>query len=103
MKSRRLLGKEVVGAGGFRIGKIKEIVFDEKSWCIGTLEVELDRSVAEEYQMKKLLARTSLMVDVSSVKAVGDHVLLSVTKPELRRMVSSPAKSTSPNSVSTKK
>jgi sporulation protein YlmC with PRC-barrel domain len=88
MRAKQLLGKQVVGADGWKIGKVKEIVFDEKSWQIQSLEVELDRSVAEEYDMKKLLSRTSLQVAVSSVKAVGDHFLLSVTKSELRRMIS---------------
>jgi sporulation protein YlmC with PRC-barrel domain len=88
MKSGRLLGKQIVGAGGWRIGKVKDIIFDETTWRIGSLEVTLDRKVAQEYQMKKILLRTSLEVDVKLVHAIGDHVLLSVTKPELRRMLS---------------
>ncbi len=88
MKSRRLLGKQVVGASGWRIGKVKDLIFDETTWHIGSIEVTLDRNVAQEYQMKKILLRTALEVDVKLVHAVGDHVLLSVTKPELRRMLS---------------
>jgi len=88
MKSRRLIGMQVVGSEGWTIGKVRDIVFDETTWRIGSLEVKLDRSVAEEYQMKKLLSRTTLVVDVASVHAVGDHLMLSITKPELGKMVS---------------
>lgn len=88
MKSRGLVGKQVVGSGGWTIGTVKEIDFDETSWRIGSIEIELDRFVAEEYQMKKLLSRTTIAVDVASVHAIGDHVVLTVTKPQLQRMVS---------------
>jgi sporulation protein YlmC with PRC-barrel domain len=88
MKSGRLLGKQVVGSGGWRIGRVKDIIFDETTWRIEALEVRLDRKVAQEYRMKRLLLRTRLEVDVKSVHAIGDHVLLSVTKPGLRRMLS---------------
>jgi len=88
MKSKGIIGKEVVGSGGWTIGEVRDIVFDETNWRIGSLEVKLDRSVAEEYQMKKLLTRATLTIDVASVRAVGDHIMLSVTKPELGHMVS---------------
>jgi sporulation protein YlmC with PRC-barrel domain len=88
MKSGRLLGTQVVGAGGWRIGKVKEIIFDDTTWRIGSLEVALDRNVAKEYHMSKILLRTALMVDVKMIKAIGDHVLLTVTKPQLRLMLS---------------
>ncbi|MGA7923026.1 MAG: PRC-barrel domain-containing protein [Thermoplasmata archaeon] len=87
MKTGILVGKEVVGSNGWKIGKIRDVTFNEKTWQIGSLDIQLERSVAEEYQMKALLTRPTLSVDVSSVHAVGDHVILSVTKPELREMV----------------
>ena len=89
MRSRNLIGKEVVGARGWKIGKVKELIFDEGTWKIVSVEVELERRVAEEYRMKRLLSRTDVKLAVESVRAVGDHVILSVTKPELRRMVAS--------------
>jgi sporulation protein YlmC with PRC-barrel domain len=88
MKSGGILGKEVIGSGGWKIGKITELVFDENSWRIGSIEVVLDPEVAKEYEMKKLLSRTTINVDVSSVHAIGTHVILSITKPELREMIS---------------
>ena len=87
MKGRRLIGKEVVGARGWKIGKVKDIVFDEGSWRIGSLEVRLHRAVAQEYQMRHLLTRSVIEADVSSIRAVGDQVLLSVGKTDLRRML----------------
>ena len=89
MKIRAVLGKEVVGAGGWEIGKVEDAVVDEASWKVTALVVRLHGPVAEEYRMKHLLSRTTVDVAIASVHAVGTHVILSVTKPELRRMVSS--------------
>ncbi len=89
MKSGSLIGKQVVASAGWKIGVVKEIVFDERSWRIGALEVELEKSVAEEFEMKKLLSRTSVEVGVDTVRAVGDHVILGVDKDELRKIIAS--------------
>lgn len=94
MKFARLLGKEVVGLRGWKIGKVSGLDFDESSWKIISLEVRLHRHVAEEFRMKKVLVRARIEVRVSSIYAIGDHVVLSVTKPALKRLVSGP-----PNSV----
>jgi sporulation protein YlmC with PRC-barrel domain len=88
MRSEGLIGKQVVGSGGWTIGRIKGIVFDETNWRIGSLEVDLDPNVAKEYEMNKLLSRTTVNVDVNAVHGIGDHVILSISKPQLRALVS---------------
>ena len=89
MHSTSLICRRVVGARGWRIGTVREIVFDESARKIEALEVGLHRPVAPEFQMRHLLARSSIDIDVGRVHAVGDHVLLSVTKLDLRQLVSS--------------
>lgn len=88
MKSRSLIGKEVVGARGWKIGKVKDIVVDENTWKVDSIEVALHRAIAEEYQMRHLISRSNIEISVGSVTAVGDQVMLSVSKTELRRMIS---------------
>ena len=90
MKSARLIGREVVGQRGFKIGKVAGITFDESSWKVTSLEVRLFRQVAEEFRMRRVLMRTRIDVAVGSVHAIGDRVILSVSKTELRRLVSGP-------------
>lgn len=89
MKCRKLLGKEVVGARGWKIGRINDLLFDEGSWTIRSIEVQLHRAVAEEYRLRRLLSRSTIEVDVGSVRGIGDHVILGVTKTELRQKLSS--------------
>jgi sporulation protein YlmC with PRC-barrel domain len=86
MKISGLVGREVLGSGGWRIGRVQEVVFDETNWQIRSLDVKLDRSVAQEFQMKKLFFKTTVKIDVTSVHAVGDHIMLSVTKSQLGKM-----------------
>ena len=88
MKSAKLFGKEVVGLRGFQIGRVVGINFDESSWSIASLDVRLFRRVAEEFRMRRVLVRTKIEVGVRSISAVGDRVILSVSKTDLRRMVS---------------
>ena len=49
-----LLGKEVVELNGSLIGTIKNVMFDEKAWQVGSFDVQLDENVAKEFEMKKV-------------------------------------------------
>ncbi|MHB1435087.1 MAG: PRC-barrel domain-containing protein [Thermoplasmata archaeon] len=86
MKSGELIGKEVVGSGGWKIGRINELIFDGHNWRISHIEINLDGDVAKEFEMKKLLSKTAINVDVASIHGVGDHVMLSLTKANLQEM-----------------
>jgi sporulation protein YlmC with PRC-barrel domain len=75
--------KEVIGLNGWVIGTIKDVVFDEKTWKIGFLDVELDPEIAKEYDMKKLFRSTHIPLDVDQVQGIGDKVTLKTSKEEL--------------------
>lgn len=87
MKSAKLIGKEVVGMRGWRIGKVSGINFDETTWNVISLDVRLFRKVADELRMKRVLLPTKIEVAVSTISAIGDRVILSVPKPSLRRVL----------------
>jgi hypothetical protein len=59
------------------------VVFDEKTWRIGFLDVELDPEIAKEYAMKKLFRSTHIPLDVDQVQGIGDKVTLKTGKEEL--------------------
>ena len=77
------MDKEVIGLNGWVIGTIKDVVFDEKNWKIGFLDVELDPEIAKEYDMKKLFRATHIPLDVDQVQGIGDKVTLKTSKEDL--------------------
>ncbi len=77
------LDKEVIGLNGWIIGTIKDVVFDDKTWKIGFLDVELDPNIAKEYDMKKLFRSTHIPLAVDQVQGIGDKVTLKTSKEEL--------------------
>ncbi len=78
-----LLGKEIVELNGSLIGTIKNVMFDEKAWEVGSLDVQLDENVAREFEMKKVFRNYRIPLDVNIVQGIGDKVTLKVSKEEL--------------------
>ena len=76
--------KEVIGLNGYVIGTTKNLIFDEKNWQIGLVDVELDPDIAKEYDMKKLFRSTRIAIEVGQVQGVADKVTLKTSKDELK-------------------
>ena len=72
---------------GWVIGTIKDVSFDEKTWKIQFLDVELDPEIAKEYDMKKLFRPTHVPLDVDQVQGIGDKVTLKTTKEDLMAQI----------------
>ena len=83
MNILELVDKEVIGLNGYIIGTIKSLVYDEKTWQIGFLDVQLDNDIAKEFDMKKFLRGTRININVAQVQGVGDKVTLKTGKEEL--------------------
>jgi sporulation protein YlmC with PRC-barrel domain len=79
-----LVDKEVIGLNGWIIGTVKNVFFDETTWKVGSLDVELDGDVAKEYELKKILRSTHVPLDVSVIQGIGDKVTLKTSKEELK-------------------
>jgi sporulation protein YlmC with PRC-barrel domain len=71
-----VLGKEVVELNGSVMGLVKNVMFDEKTWEVTSLEVELNKKTADELDAKKLFQHFRVPVAVSFVQGIGDKVLL---------------------------
>jgi sporulation protein YlmC with PRC-barrel domain len=84
-----LFEREVVGISGSILGKIKNLDLNEKTWQVESLIVELDPTVAKEFNMKKALRKTIVKVLVTYVQAVGDRVILKADKEKLMELVAS--------------
>jgi len=83
------MDKEVIGLNGWIIGTVKNVTFDEKTWQVGSLDVELDGDIAKEFKMKKVFRSTHLPIDVAHVQGIGDKVSLKTSKEELMALVGS--------------
>jgi sporulation protein YlmC with PRC-barrel domain len=82
-----LMDKEVIGLNGWVIGTVKDVMFDEKTWQIGSLDVQLDGDVAKEFEMKKVFRSTHIPLDVTHVQGIGDKVSLKTSKEDLMALV----------------
>ncbi len=100
MNSQDIDGKEVLGSNGWKVGKAKDLTFDEKSWRVSSLDVELDRDVAKEFDLKGHFHKTHVAVNVSYVHAIGDSVILNASKEELFRLMSTGSNPTGTTSAS---
>jgi len=78
-----LMDKEVIGLNGWVIGTVKNVMFDDKTWHIGSLDVQLDGDVAKEFEMKKVFRSTHILLDVTHVQGIGDKVSLKTSKEDL--------------------
>jgi sporulation protein YlmC with PRC-barrel domain len=82
-----LMDREVIGLNGWLIGTVKNVIFDENSWQIRSLDVQLDGEVAKEFEMKKVFRSTHIPLDVSHVQGIGDKVSLKTSKEDLMALV----------------
>jgi sporulation protein YlmC with PRC-barrel domain len=84
-----LMDREVIGLNGWIIGTVKNVIFDEKTWQVSSLDVELDGDVAKEFEMKKVFRSTHIPLGVAHVQGIGDKVSLKTSKEELMALVGS--------------
>jgi sporulation protein YlmC with PRC-barrel domain len=84
-----IVDKEVIGLNGWIIGTVKNVNFDEKTWLVGSLDVELNGDVAKEFEMKKIFRSTHIPLGVAHVQGIGDKVSLKTSKEDLMALVAS--------------
>ena len=101
MNTSELIDKEIIGKGGTTIGKVKGTNFDEKTWQITTLDVELEGKIADEIGMKKRFGHTKLPLKASFVGAIGDKIVLSASREELENYVNTLKQAEIPKATTT--
>jgi sporulation protein YlmC with PRC-barrel domain len=78
-----LMDKEVVGAEGWRIGRVREIVIDKDKWAVTGLSVALESNVAKEFNLKKMWGRSDFTIPIGQVQGVGDRIVLKSSKTQV--------------------
>jgi len=86
-----VLGKEVIGSLGDKLGIVHDVQFDEKGWNVVAISVELEKEVAEEHKMAHRFRKTEVLINVRYVQAVGDKVVLKGSRKELLQLIGSTA------------
>lgn len=97
-RAGELVGKEVIGSQGSKVGRVKDVIVDTSSWQIKSLEVDLAPSVANELGLRRFLRKSQVQINVGDVTAVADTVLLKLSKPQLQELISgqTPTEETKP-------
>ena len=78
-----LLGKKVIGTGGYIIGEVKGASIDTKTWQIAQFHIKLTDNAAEELGFKKRFRSSMVSMPIKMVQAVGDVVNVSPSLKEL--------------------
>jgi sporulation protein YlmC with PRC-barrel domain len=87
MDMMNLLGKEVIELNGGLIGVVKNVMFDEDSWHVGSFDVQLNEEVAKEFEKKKVFRNYRFPLDVNLVQGIGDKITLRTSKEELMTLL----------------
>lgn len=77
---------EVVGQRGWKLGKIENVSVDTANWQVKSLEVKLEKEVAERLKMKKFLRSTNLPVGTERVTGIGNVVSINYTQEDVDRL-----------------
>ena len=88
IKFGELEGKGVLSQDGREIGAVSDCVIDHEGWSVETLVVKLERSLLEEFHMKRPMFGTqTIQLPTSYVSGVGDRVVLHKKLDELTAIV----------------
>ncbi|MDH2899853.1 MAG: PRC-barrel domain-containing protein [archaeon] len=86
MNALDVLDKEVIAQDGTKVGKIKDLIFDHASWTVSALVVELEKNIAQEFNVKKALSKTRIRISVHHIQGMSDRIVLRVPREELFRV-----------------
>jgi sporulation protein YlmC with PRC-barrel domain len=71
-------------------GKIRDTEFDEKDWKVNSLEVQLEKDVAEEHHLRHRFRKTRVLIHVDYIQGIEDRAILSESKEDLLKLIASP-------------
>ncbi|HZH17951.1 MAG TPA: PRC-barrel domain-containing protein [Archangium sp.] len=90
LADENLKGRTIIGADGQVIGEIAALFLDSETWRVESLQVKLDRVIAERIGASHgIFHAGTLELPVRLVQSVGDTVVLSVVVDELRQVLPS--------------
>jgi len=85
-----LRGRTIIAADGQVIGEISGLFFDNETWRIDALQVELRKETADQLGAARSMFRAgSLDIPIGMIQSVGTTVVLSVRSDDLRPVLAS--------------
>ena len=78
-----IIGKQVIGIGGFIIGEVKGAIIDTTTWQVPQLYVKLSDNAANELGFKKRFRSATVYIPTKMVQAVGDVITIAPPLKEL--------------------
>jgi sporulation protein YlmC with PRC-barrel domain len=84
-----LIGLEVVGPHGWKIGTVENVPVDTSTWRVSEIEVKLEKEVAEKLNMKRLFRSTILPVGTERITGIGNVISINYTQEEMDNYVAS--------------
>ena len=78
-----LIGKQVIGIGGFVIGEVAGAAIEKETWNVPMLHVKLSDNAAVDLGFKKRFRSSKVCIPTDMVQAVGDVVTISPSLEEL--------------------
>jgi sporulation protein YlmC with PRC-barrel domain len=83
----KIIGKQVIGTGGYIIGEVKGASINYKNWQIPELHVKLSSNAAVELGFKKRFGSSTVCIPTKMVQAVGDVITVSPPLKDLSENV----------------
>jgi sporulation protein YlmC with PRC-barrel domain len=93
--AKDLVGLEVVGPHGWRLGKIENVLLDKTTWKATQVEVKLEKEVAEGLHMRHRFKSAILPIPVERITGVGNVVSINYTQEDVDNLIASQGKSAS--------
>jgi len=78
-----IMGKQVIGTGGFIIGEVKGALLDTKTWQVPQLYIKLTDNAANELGFKKRFGSSIVCIPTKMIQAVGDVITMAPALKEL--------------------
>lgn len=83
-----LRGRKVFSSDGLEIGEIAVLFLDSEAWRVESLQVKLERDVADRLGADRSMFHAGAVeIPTSMIQSVGDAVVLSVPVDELRQVL----------------
>ena len=85
--AKDLVGLEVVGPRGWKIGKIEEVPVDTNTWRVREIEVKLEKEVAERLNMKHRFGSATLPISTERITGIGNVVSINYTQDDVDNLI----------------
>lgn len=89
ISSEKVLGRTVLASQGTVIGSVERMLIDLATWKIDSVDVKVNRDVAQPLGLKKgVLRGPTIRIAATSIQSIGDAIILGISISDLRARIS---------------